>query len=288
LDVDALKTFLEVNRTRHFGQAAENLYLSQSAVSARIRMLEEEVGVPLFTRQRNNIQLTAAGERLLHYAESILTTWNRAKQQIGASEASQASLIIGLMPSLWDIVLHEWTCDMRRRHGNYMIQLELLEADVMVRRLVEGTLDLAFTFDPPASPQVRSREILQMPLIMVSSHPELELQRALQTDYVLVDWGSSFAAAHARQFPDIAAPMLRLPLGRMAKDLLLSLGGSAYLSEPMVRAELQQGRLFRVKNAPRIERQAYASYLATADKQKLLQQALAYFATAPDKTRRAI
>ena len=105
LDVDALKTFLEVNRTRHFGQAADNLYLSQSAVSARIRLLEQEVGVPLFTRQRNNIQLTAAGRRLLQYAESILTTWHRAKQEIGTNDASQIPFTIGSMPSIWDLTL---------------------------------------------------------------------------------------------------------------------------------------------------------------------------------------
>ena len=75
MDIDALKTFVEVNRTRHFGQAAKNLYVTQSTVSARIRMLENRVGVPLFVRERNNIQLTAAGLKLLRYAENILTSW---------------------------------------------------------------------------------------------------------------------------------------------------------------------------------------------------------------------
>jgi DNA-binding transcriptional LysR family regulator len=72
MDIDLLKTFLEVNRTRHFGRAAENLFLTQSAVSARVRQLEDTIGVPLFTRTRNDIQLTPAGTRLLKYAESIL------------------------------------------------------------------------------------------------------------------------------------------------------------------------------------------------------------------------
>ena len=50
MDIGVLKTFLEVNRTRHFGQAADNLFLTQSAVSARIRLLEQTLGVPLFSR----------------------------------------------------------------------------------------------------------------------------------------------------------------------------------------------------------------------------------------------
>ena len=64
MDTELLKTFLEVSRTRHFGRAAESLYLTQSAVSFRIRQLENQLGVNLFTRHRNNIRLTAAGNRL--------------------------------------------------------------------------------------------------------------------------------------------------------------------------------------------------------------------------------
>ncbi|MGH8579235.1 MAG: LysR family transcriptional regulator [Gammaproteobacteria bacterium] len=48
MDTEVLKTFLEVNRTRHFGKAAGNLFITQSAVSARVRQLEEAVGVALF------------------------------------------------------------------------------------------------------------------------------------------------------------------------------------------------------------------------------------------------
>ncbi|WP_351060278.1 LysR family transcriptional regulator, partial [Psychrobacter sp. TB20-MNA-CIBAN-0197] len=53
MDIDLLKTFVEVVRTRHFGKAAENLYITQSAVSFRIRQLEQGLGVNLFIRQRN-------------------------------------------------------------------------------------------------------------------------------------------------------------------------------------------------------------------------------------------
>ncbi len=70
MDTELLKTFLEVSRTRHFGRAAESLYLTQSAVSFRIRQLENQLGVNLFTRHRNNIRLTAAGEKLLPYARN--------------------------------------------------------------------------------------------------------------------------------------------------------------------------------------------------------------------------
>ncbi|WP_306518920.1 LysR family transcriptional regulator [Rheinheimera sp.] len=82
MDTELLKTFLEVQKTRHFGKAAENLYLTQSAVSFRVRQLEQSLGVILFSRFRNNIQLTAAGELLLPHAQAVLAAIQTAKQQL--------------------------------------------------------------------------------------------------------------------------------------------------------------------------------------------------------------
>lgn len=65
MDIELLKTFLEVHKTRHFGRAADNLHLTSAAVSARIKQLEQYLGVTLFVRKRGNIQLTSEGERLL-------------------------------------------------------------------------------------------------------------------------------------------------------------------------------------------------------------------------------
>jgi len=277
LDVDALKTFLEVNRTRHFGQAADNLYLSQSAVSARIRMLEQEVGVPLFTRQRNNIQLTAAGQRLLQYAENILTTWHRAKQEIGTNDASQIPFTIGSMPSLWDVLLQPWIGYMQETLPTLILHAEISDPVALMRRIKEGTMDLAFCFDYPQSSDIEIVEIMQIPLVLVSSEPGLSTEQALSSNYMLVDWGTSFANAHAQHFANMPAARMRLALGRMAKDLMLSRGGSAYLGEPMVQDEIRKKKLFRVKSAPIINRGAFAAYSMESDKTATIQHALKYF-----------
>ena len=277
MDVDALKTFLEVNRTRHFGQAADNLYLSQSAVSARIRLLEQEVGVPLFTRQRNNIQLTAAGRRLLRYAENILTTWHRAKQEIGTNDASQIPFTIGIMPSLWDVLLQPWISYMQETLPDLILHTEINDPIVLLRRIKEGTMDLAFCFDYPQSSDVEVVEIMQIPLVLVSSNIGLSVEQALSTNYMLVDWGTSFANAHAQHFANMPAARMRLALGRMAKDLMLSQGGSAYLGEPMVEDELRKKKLFRIKDAPVINRSAYAAYSRESERGATIEHALKYF-----------
>ncbi|MFC1681964.1 LysR family transcriptional regulator [Pseudomonadota bacterium] len=58
MDIETFRTLLEVNRTRHFGKAAEELFITQSAVSARIKKLEENLGVTLLDRSRRDIHPT--------------------------------------------------------------------------------------------------------------------------------------------------------------------------------------------------------------------------------------
>ena len=112
MDTEILRTFLEVNRTRHFARAADNLYLTQAAVSARIRQLEAQVGARLFSRNRNNIQLTPAGHRLVPHAEAGLASWNRALLEVGAETEGRALVALGCLPSLREIFLDDWLSDL--------------------------------------------------------------------------------------------------------------------------------------------------------------------------------
>ncbi|WP_313771363.1 LysR family transcriptional regulator [Rheinheimera sp. 4Y26] len=104
MDTELLKTFLEVQKTRHFGKAAENLYLTQSAVSFRVRQLEQSLGVTLFSRFRNNIQLTAAGELLLPHAQAVLTAISAAKQQLNQQYQLQTHRKV-LLPAEFVVLL---------------------------------------------------------------------------------------------------------------------------------------------------------------------------------------
>ncbi len=277
MDIDLLKTFLEVYRTRHFGRTAENLYLTQSAVSARIRLLEETLSAPLFTRTRNDIQLTPAGTRLLKYAESILNAWNRARQDAALGEEDKVSLAIGGAYSLWDILLQDWTHTLYHALPRLALQAEAHGPEVLIRRLLDGALDVAFMFEPPQMAELQVQEMALIKLIMVADRPNLTAREAVGDGYIMTDWGTSFAIAHARHFPDMPPPAVRMDLGRMALAFLLQNGGATYLAEQMVSEHLKAGRLYRVDDAAAIDRQVYAVYPSSTERQALLQQVLGFF-----------
>ena len=94
MDLELLRTFLEVERLRHFGHAAEALHLTQAAVSSRIKRLEAILGVPVFDRARRDIRLTPAGVRLVRYSERLIAHWRKARQDVSAGGA-EAQLAIG-------------------------------------------------------------------------------------------------------------------------------------------------------------------------------------------------
>jgi DNA-binding transcriptional LysR family regulator len=274
MDIDLLKTFLEVYRTRHFGRTAENLYLTQSAVSARIRLLEETLGAPLFTRTRNDIQLTPAGTRLLKYAEAILNAWNRARQDAALGEEDKISLAIGASFSLWDILLQDW---MHRLYGampRVALQAEANGTELLIRKLLDRALDVAFMFEPPQMTELEVREVATIKLIMVADRPRLNAREAVGHGYIMADWGTSFAIAHARHFPDMPPPAVRMGLGRLALAFLLHNGGATYLAEQMVSEYLAAGRLHHVDDAPIIDRQVHVVYPLASERKPLLEQAL--------------
>jgi DNA-binding transcriptional LysR family regulator len=274
MDIELLKTFVEVNRTRHFGRAADNLFLTQAAVSARIRLLEQSTGVPLFTRERNNIQLTVAGQKLLGYAEMMINTWNRARHEIAAEDEDKQPLAIGAVASLWDMMLDDWVDMLYAKIPDLLLHAEVSDSNALLRRTRDGTLDLALMYESPQIKGLTVDEFAMIQLVMVSTKPDISYEDAIAEDYVFVDWGTSFSIAHAQAFPDLATPVLRVDGGRMARSFISNRGGSAYLADHMVADDLESGQLHLVNDAPAIDRVAYAVYAGKSDRLDLIQKAI--------------
>jgi len=275
MDIQLLRTFLELLRTRHFGKAAEALCVTQSAVSARIRLLEETLGMPLFNRRRNEIQLTRAGERLRPHAETIVAAWQRALTDAALDEGHKLALSVGAMHTLWDCLLQKWLRILCQRRPDLALQTEAHGSEVLVRKVADGGLDLAFLFEPAHLENLVVSEVALIHLVMVASRPAIDVQTALQEGYILVDWGGSFNAAHTRYFPNAPLPTVRMGIGRVALGLMLECGGSGYLPRDLAAEGVAAGRLFEVQDAPVIDRRVYAVYQAHGEGRAVVEEALA-------------
>lgn len=274
MDEELLKTFLEVYHTRHFARAAENLFVTPSAVSARIRMLESEIGTALFSRERNNIQLTRAGERFLGRARSMLKIWEQARYEAAIDTDSHSNLAIVASPGLWEGCPVDWLARLSTQRPELSLRIESLNASQMAVRLQQHSADLALTLEPVVGPELRLKTLGSFELLMVATRAGLTPREALNDRYVLADWNTSFQTQHATAFPDAPPPRILVSAGPTAFDLLTTIGTAGYLPRRTVETELRAGRLHLVAQAPVIALHVYAAYSTLASQADLVQMAL--------------
>jgi DNA-binding transcriptional LysR family regulator len=274
LDIELLKTFLEVRHTRHFGKAAENLHLTQAAVSARIRQLGRVLGAKLFIRSRNNIQLTSEGERLVSHAQTVLLAWSRARQELALETGNVSQIHIGVRSGLWNPALQARLEALHHEVPGLVVRTEGHMLDAAVKMLLDRTLDIAISYDPPSLPEFKLRELGSISLQLYSNDRRAGLPAALEDNYVYVDWGTAFTRFHAKQFGENVAPVLRTNISESAGDFIRSNGGSAYLPESIAR----RGRkLHRVAGAPAFSRKLHAAYRLNSEKMELIEAVLEVF-----------
>ena len=276
MNIELLRTFLEVARVRHFGHAAEALHLTQAAVSARIKNLEAELGVALFDRQKREIRMTPEGNRLIRHADLLIAEWRKARQEVTAGGAAR-QLSIGGSLRLWDVLLQDWLLRLRRRSPEIAITAGSHTPDLLIRKLLDGVLDLAFMLEPAQLEVLQVAEVATLELILVSSREGLSVDRALGEGYVMVDWGLAHALLHRRTFPDAPEPHTRLGNSHMALSYLHAIGGAAYLPRVMLQERLDAGLLHRVVGAPVIRHTAYAVYMLRGPRRGLIDDVLGLF-----------
>lgn len=250
MGIELLKTFLEVSKKRHFGRAAEALYLTQSAVSFRIRQLENQLNVNLFIRSRHNIQLTEAGERLLPYAQKLISTWQDA-MNVAAQTRPDESLIIGSSPALWEsyinIHLQKWYQNCKPTS----IEARIEHRDLLIKEIQENQLDLMLTTEPTKMDELICRKVGEISLALFTSKP---IASGSTLPYIMVDWGKTFPHDLAMTLGEFTQPIFSTSSARMALELMLDLPSSCVLPFEWGNSHHM---LHRVKAIPSVNRPVY-------------------------------
>ncbi len=270
MDIDQARTFLAITGHGSFLEAARHLHVTQSTVSARIRRLEDELGVCLFVRNRSGASLTPAGRRFLGHAKRLVLTAEQARDEVGLPGRYRASIRIGGRIALWEGFLPRWVGWMRQRTPDVAIRSEIGFEEDLMRRLIEGTLDVGLMYTPTHSPGLNVEPLFDEMLVLVSSRPD---DTGPGEDYVYVEWGPGFYAQHAQKYPELERPPQGVNIGWLGVQLILANGGSCFLPERMAQPFIDAGRLYRVADSPVFRHPAYMVYPRETDN-PVLEQAL--------------
>jgi DNA-binding transcriptional LysR family regulator len=263
VDIDLARTFLEIVSTRSFVRAAERLNISQTTVSARVRSLEEQLGRPLFVRNKSGASLTAAGEQFLRYAPTFVQLWERARHQVAVPPGRKSILAIGSELSLWHPLMLDWLLWMRRCAPDIALRVQVDLPEGLTTQVAEGVLDVAVMYAPQNRPGLKVEQLLEETLVLVTTEPGAPALSS--ADYVYVDWGPDFAIHHGLSFPDVTNPGLFVGLGPLALSYIVQAGGSGYFRMRAAKPYLESGKLHLVDGAPRFSYPIYSVCSANAD-----------------------
>jgi LysR family transcriptional regulator, flagellar master operon regulator len=266
MDIELARTFLEIVSTGSFIKAADRLHVGQTTVSARVRLLEQQLGRPLFVRNKAGASLTPAGEQFLRFAPSFVQLWQRARQQVAVPAGHRAVLTVGSEVSLWQPLLLNWVRRMRRSHSDIALRVHVDVPQDLITHVAAGIVDIAIMYAPQHRPGLKIDLVMEEELVLVTTDPKAD---SLDTSrYVLVEWGQEFSLHHDVTFPE-TTPTLVTNLGPLALNYVLLEGGAGYFRMHAVKPYLMSGELHVVPGAPKFSFPIYAVHSANVDEATL-------------------
>jgi DNA-binding transcriptional LysR family regulator len=170
LDNFRLVVFRAVAAQLSFRKAAEELYLTQPAVSLQIKALEEEIGVQLFDRSGSRIALTEAGQILLAYSQRSSALLSQAEQEIFALSGDHAGeLALGASTTIAQYVLPQLLSEFSRAHPRVHLTLVSGNTEQIVKAVEEQTIALGFIEGPARSRDVKTEPFMEDELVLILS-----------------------------------------------------------------------------------------------------------------------
>jgi LysR family nitrogen assimilation transcriptional regulator len=168
MDLKQLRAFMTVADTGNVTRAAELLNRVQPAVSRQLRLLEEDIGVELFQRERHGMVLTEAGKALLVYARRAMLELDRARAEIGHSGDDVAGLVtIGLLPSTCDMISSPLVRAVAELYPGIRMRIAMGYAGDLQQWLETGDIDAAVLYGVEREPQLETTPLLEEPLWVV-------------------------------------------------------------------------------------------------------------------------
>lgn len=188
MDIRALNIFLHLARSLHFGRTSRACNLTPSALTRTIQRMEEELGVPLFRRDKRSVSLTPAGESVRRYAEETVERWQDLLRELADDETLRGELSLYCSVTAATSILPPLLDGFRRTHPGVQIKLQTGDAAEALDRLHRREAEVTIAALPAhLPPPVVFVELARTPLVFIAPALDTGLMAGHQRG---IDWRS--------------------------------------------------------------------------------------------------
>ncbi len=243
LTLRQLRVFAAVARNLSFTRAARELHLTQPAVSQQVKLLEEEVGLPLFEQIGRKVHLAPAGSELLRQAGESLAALRGLKR--GVLKLGAVSTAKYFAPSLLSAF--------KPAYPEVTIQFAVGNREEIIRQLAANEFDLVIMGRPPRELETVAEPFAKNPLVLIASprHPlankrRIKLSQLAGESFIIRESGSGTRASMERVFKERGVPIrvsMEVSSNETIKQAVMADMGISFISAHTVGLELAAGKL---------------------------------------------
>jgi len=207
LTLRQLKVFEAVARHLNYTRAAEELHLTQPAVSMQVKQLEESLGVALFEQLGKRVHLTEAGTEVLGYARSVTQQLDELEGVLSRMKGLGGGRLRISVATTANYFIPTLLGSFSRRYPDVTVSLDVTNRETLLRQLAENTVDLVVMGQPPAEADVKAQVFMDNPLVVVAplDHPlakkkSIPLARLQEETFLVREPGSGTRISMERFF----------------------------------------------------------------------------------------
>ena len=256
ITIRQLQVFEAVARQLSFTRAAEELHLTQPAVSMQVKQLESSVGLSLFEQLGKRVFMTQAGETMLRHAQTVMRHLATAREEMDELKGVDSGRLRIAVASTVNYFATRLLATFARLHPSVQITLDVTNRETLLQKLEDNQPDVVLMGKPPKDLDLDADAFMDNPLIMIarpdhplSKHRSIALKELNEETFVVRESGSGTRIAMERFFDQKSfAPSATIEMtGNETIKQSVDAGlGLAIVSVHTVELELTLERLIRL------------------------------------------
>ena len=254
MELQNLKTFVEVAKLGSFTKAAERLGYAQPTVSFQIRQLEEALGTQLFDRINHKISLTEAGNKVLVHADDICQRVKEMQEEVVAPQTVKGTVRVGMADSMCSWFLEDQYLAFRKQYPDISLEITTGSTESILSLLDQNKVDLAYTLDRHVYHKdyvIAGEEKIDTHFVASSKSPlaekqHLTMEEVTKLPCILTEQGMSYRRLLEQQLARYSLqidPILEIGNTDLIGRLVSRGIGIAFLPDYVTEQKVKKGKL---------------------------------------------